>query len=169
MAGAILKTTGVVFAIATAVLIGTGLKVFLNFLKLLILALFYMLTGQGFRFDIAWFLTQTSPHMWAGLGVACSLSMSVVGAGWWVHFSIELNHFLQGHLHNWFINFGRRCKGAKVLSLLGFFKIPIFRIRTKNLVSIIFCEAVAIFGIIMAFVFVGKLQVFSLIIIFIEK
>eukprot|EP00756_Hemistasia_phaeocysticola_P014591 Hpha_TRINITY_DN15345_c0_g1::TRINITY_DN15345_c0_g1_i1::g.91150::m.91150/K03661/ATPeV0B, ATP6F; V-type H+-transporting ATPase 21kDa proteolipid subunit len=79
-----------------------------------------------------WYVLQNmSPWSWAGMGCAFAIGLSIIGAAWGILMS------------------GASIAGAAI-------REP--RIKSRNLISIIFCEAVGIYGLILALLMNGKVQ-----------
>ena len=82
--------------------------------------------------DASWasILYRINPYFWANLGISFSLGFSILGAAWGIYIT-----------------------GSSLLA--SAIKAP--RITSKNLVSVIFCEAVAIYGVIIGIIMSGKI------------
>lgn len=112
---------------------GTSTYVYgsLYLFAVLLVGSYMLFTNQGEQFDVGHFLMTISPYTWALTGIALCTGLSIAGAAWGIFIT------------------GTSILGASV-------KVP--RVTTKNLVSVVFCEVVAIFGLITSIVLSSKIS-----------
>lgn len=94
----------------------------------------HLVTQRGSDINIGWYIEECSPYQWALFGISAAVTLSVTGAAMGI-FTI----------------------GVSIMS--GGIRAP--RIKTKNIVSIIFSEAVAIYGLITSVVLTSYLDEYS--------
>ncbi|KEG14389.1 putative vacuolar ATP synthase [Trypanosoma grayi] len=76
-------------------------------------------------------LSAVSPYTWGSVGIGIGIAFSIIGAAWGI------------------LTTAASISGAAI-------RAP--EIRSKNLISIIFCEAVAIYGVILSIIMMGKME-----------
>lgn len=96
--------------------------------------LMFLLTGRGSLLQIGTILTDLSPYLMANIGVGASIGLPVLGAAVGIYST------------------GSSMMGAGVKN---------HKIKIRNMVSIVFSEATAIYGLINSIVLIGYLQQFS--------
>lgn len=106
---------------------------FVVYIILIVFVLFPILGGTVFPnfHELSMIFSDVNPWAYAGFGASIAIGLSIVGAAWGIFLT------------------GASIAGAAI-------RAP--QIRSKNLISIIFCEAVAIYGIIIAIILNSKMK-----------
>ncbi|KAH9579798.1 V-ATPase proteolipid subunit C-like domain [Trypanosoma melophagium] len=112
--------------------IGGLLRYTLVFL-LIVFGVIPILCGTVFPpFSALWdVMSAISPYTWGSVGIGIGIALSIIGAAWGI------------------LTTAASISGAAI-------RAP--EIRSKNLISIIFCEAVAIYGVILSIIMMGKME-----------